>query len=88
MRVVRDQFAHINSRETGERLHTQVRILIDDTGRVAVFLSPTLGPHIVYEAASVNLIKVGGNCSHPVCHGKASRLSLTRLWEQAEPASV
>lgn len=87
MRVVRDGFAHVDSK-TGQRLHTKVRVMVDDTGRVAVFLNPNAGPQHVYQDSEVVLTKQGGNCSHPVCHGKASKQKLTRLWAASETVSV
>lgn len=85
MQVIGDQFAHIDSKD-GQRLHTKVRILRDSTGRIAVFLSPTSGPAHVYSLDDVTVTRTGANCSHPVCHGKATRMKLTRLWEQSETA--
>lgn len=86
MRVIRDQFAHIDV--DGQRVHTKVRILQDDAGRVAVFLNPNAGPQHIYNVDDVTLTRTGGNCSHPVCHGKANRAKLTKLWEQQEAANV
>lgn len=84
MRVIADKFANIDNAE-GERLHTQVRTLRDDQNRVAVFLNPNQGPQHVYNLADVSVTMVGGGgCSHPVCHGKASKPKLARLWEQSE----
>lgn len=86
MRVIGDQFADIDDKN-GQRLHTKVRILRDDAGRVAVFLSPTSGPTHVYSLDDdVVVTRRSANCSHPVCHGKASRMKLARLWETSEAA--
>lgn len=87
MRVVRDGFVHIDN-NLGQRLHTKVRAIESDDGRIAVFLSPTSGPAHVYSIDEVIVSKTSGNCSHPVCFGKASRQKLTRLWEASEKASV
>jgi hypothetical protein len=38
----------------------------------------------VYSLADVSVTRVGANCSHPVCHGKANRAKLARLWEKQE----
>lgn len=88
MRVIGDQFAHIDDKATGERLHTKVRMLRDDQGRVAVFLSPSAGPAHVYDLDDVTVTRTSANCSHPVCHGKATRMKLARLWETAETANA
>jgi hypothetical protein len=85
MRVIGDQFADIDTK-TGERLHTKVRVLRDDAGRVAVFLSPSVGPAEVYNLDDVVVTRRSANCSHPVCHGKATRMKLARLWETSEAA--
>jgi hypothetical protein len=53
-----------------------------------VFLSPTAGPSDVYSLDDVVVTRRSANCSHPVCHGKASRMKLTRLWEAQETANV
>lgn len=83
MRVIHDGFANITL--NGERIHSQVRVLKDDQSRIAVFLSPTEGPAHVYSLHDVAVTPTGGGgCSHPVCRGKASRMQLTRLWENAE----
>lgn len=83
MRVIGDQFAHIDGKD-GTRLHTKVRILRDDQNRVGVFLSPSAGPQHIYSLDDVTVSRVAANCSHPVCHGKATRMKLARLWEQQE----
>lgn len=86
MRVIHDGFVHID--KDGQRIHTKVRALRDDQGRVAVFLSPTEGPAHVYQGDEVSLTRSSASCSHPVCHGKANRLKLTRLWEASEKANA
>ena len=85
MRVIGDQFADIDT-TGGERLHTKVRVLRDDQNRVAVFLSPSAGPANVYSLDDVVVTRRSANCSHPVCHGKATRMKLARLWETSEAA--
>lgn len=82
MRVIRDGFAHIDI--NGERVHTKVRVLQDDSNRLAVFTSPTSGPAHVYNMGDITITRTGATCSHPVCFGKASRQKLTRLWEHSE----
>lgn len=84
MRATSDGFVHIDD-NLGNRLHTKVRALTAD-GRIAVFLSPSSGPAHVYSLDDVVVTKTSGNCSHPVCFGKASRQRLTRLWEASERA--
>lgn len=84
MRVIRDGFVHID--KDGQRLHTKVRAVQSDDGRVAVFLSPSSGPAHVYNLADVTLTKTTASCSHPVCYGKASRVRLAKLWETSEAA--
>lgn len=87
MRVSVDQFANID--RDGARLHTNVRVLRDDGNRIAVFLSPTSGPAEVYNLTDVTVTRTnGGGCSHPVCHGKASRHKLSTLWQQSEKAAA
>lgn len=87
LRVVKDGHGHVIDRD-GKQLHTKVRYQIDADHRVAVFLSPSQGPSVVYGPDTVTIVKVGVNCSHPVCYGKASRQKLTRLWEQSEVVHV
>lgn len=87
MRVVRDGFVHIDN-NMGQRLHTKVRAIQSDDKRIAVFLSPTSGPAVVYSLDDVIVSKTSGNCSHPVCFGKATRTKLARLWEASEKATV
>lgn len=86
MRVIHDGFAHID--RDGQRIHTKVRVLRDDQSRIAVFLSPSSGPAHVYSLADVTLTRTSASCSHPVCHGKANRAQLTRLWEASEKATA
>lgn len=87
MRVIRDGFVHIDN-NLGQRLHTKVRAQESDDGRIAVFLNPNAGPQHVYRLADVIVSKTSGNCSHPVCFGKATRQKLARLWESQEAAHV
>lgn len=89
MKIIQDRFANID--QGGVRIHSKVRVQQDDQDRVAVFLSPIVGPSVVYSLHDVVVTETsGGGCSHPVCRGKAPKQKLQRLWEasEAQAASV
>lgn len=87
MRVIRDGFVHID--KDGQRIHTKVRAIQSDDGRIAVFLSPSSGPAHVYNLSDVVVTKTTASCSHPVCYGKVGRQKLARMWEASEaPANA
>lgn len=84
MKILRSRFANVI--KDGERVHTQVRVLEDTTGRMAVFASKTqTGPLAVYAPGEVVLETV----SAPGCMCKeSSQAQLARVWERSEQVTV
>lgn len=80
VRVIADGFVHID--QDGKRLHTKVRALRSED-QIAVFLSPSSGPAVVYSLHEVVITPTSASCSHPVCFGKANRRKLSMLWENS-----
>lgn len=83
MRVIRDGLGNVY--KDGTRIHTKVRVMQDDTGRVAVFADKTRNPPIaVYEAGEVTHDKSGG-CT--TCQGWPPRQVMAKVWQQYEAAA-
>lgn len=80
MRVIRDGIGNVY--KDGQTLHSKVRVLQDDQGRVAVFDGKNQNPPIaVYEAGEVTFDRSGG-CS--TCQGWPARRSMQIVWERYE----
>lgn len=80
MRVVKDGLGNVY--RDGQTIHSGVRIMQDDQGRVAVFAGKTRTPPIaVYAAGEVTFDRSGG-CS--TCHGWPHQTAMKRIWEQHE----
>lgn len=81
MRVIRDVVGNVT--KDGTTLHTNVRVLVDDKQRVAVFTS-TSAPPTVYEAGTVEYTRTRTPCS---CKGDPHKQVLGRLWAAKEAAA-
>lgn len=82
MRVVREFVGHID--RDGQRLHSNVRGLVDDQGRVGVFTGRA-APEVVYSTDVVTYEVVRKPCS---CKGDIPLSTLKRLWEASERVTV
>lgn len=74
MRVIRDGVGTIT--QDGATLHTNVRFLVDDTHRVAVFPSRS-APSVVYAEGEVLYTVVRKPCA---CKGDAPKMTLQKAW--------
>lgn len=82
MRVIRDGVGNITQGDT--TLHTNVRFMVDDTNRVAVFTGQTrTAPHTVYAEGEVLYKIVRKPCA---CKGDAPKMALQRLWMSQDTA--
>lgn len=82
MRVIRDCVGTIT--QNGATLHTNVRFLVDDTHRVAVF--PTrAAPSVVYGEGEVLWTMTRKPCS---CKGDAPKMALQREWMNVDKVTI
>ena len=80
MRVIRDAVGTIT--QGSETLHTNVRFMVDDTHRVAVFPSRA-APSVVYTEGEVLYSVTRKPCA---CKGDAPKMALQREWMSYDKA--
>lgn len=85
MRVIRDAVGNIT--QDGQVLHTNVRYQVDDQRRVAVWADSRTkaAPVVVYEPNTVETTVTRKPCS---CKGDQPRMTLMRMWDQHDRATV
>lgn len=82
VRVIKDGLGNVY--KDGTKIHTKVRIMQDDTGRVAVFADKTRNPPVaVYGAGEVTTDRSGG-CT--TCQGWPPRQVMQKVWQEYEAA--
>lgn len=78
MRIVKDGLGNVY--RDGQVIHTQVRIMVDETKRVAVFDGKSRKPPIaVYAGDEVTFDRSGG-CA--TCHGWPHQSAMKTQWQQ------
>jgi hypothetical protein len=75
VRVIRDGVGNITQGDT--TLHTNVRFLVDDKHRVAVFTNTKAAPSHVYAEGEVLFTVTRKPCA---CKGDTAKMTLTRAW--------
>lgn len=84
MKIIKDQLGNVY--KDGEKIHSQVRVMVNNEGRVAVFTGKTRTPPVaVYSVDEVTYDRSGG-CS--TCNGWPAQLSMRSIWERHEAAHV
>lgn len=82
MRVIKDGFGTVT--KDGAPVHTNVRFLVDDQRRVAVFTARA-APTVVYGPGEVEYQSQRKPCA---CKGDPPRMTLQRLWMDSERAAA
>ena len=80
MRIIRDVVADVT--KDGQVIHSGVRVMLDDQRRLAVFEGKSKNPPVAVYADGEVQFTVTGSCS--ACKGYPPRMSMVRIWEQAE----
>lgn len=82
MKIIKDQLGNVY--KDGEKIHSQVRVMVNDRQQVAVFEGKTRTPPVaVYEPGVVTFDRSGG-CS--TCQGWPAQLAMRSVWERHEAA--